>query len=189
MARPCQCWSPACYCHLVIPSTLCGSLPKVSNCKSCFGPLETVMEGGSPRSLTSTSKLYLRFHYSFGGPFDFYCAWSQARVRQTGYQGCGGEPGYFCSKPHNSPSCWYTHYYILKLYNRVVTKGSFTPPKRMNFWKSSKRGGGHFQSKNFCCKSPLCGDHKLDRLRDNFWSPQSGDFRNPLTLAETWRYF
>ena len=39
-------------------------------------PLEIVMEGGSPRSLTSTSKLYLRFHYSFGGPFDFYCAWT-----------------------------------------------------------------------------------------------------------------
>ena len=49
-----------------------------------------------------------------------------------------------------------------------ITKGSLPTPKRMNFWKSSKRGGGHFQSKNFCCKSPLCGDHKLDRLRDNF---------------------
>ena len=28
-----------------------------------------------------------------------------------------------------------------------------TSPKLMNFWKSSKRGGGgHFQSKNLCCR-------------------------------------
>ena len=27
---------------------------------------------------------------------------------------------------------------------------------------------------------------KSVKLRDDFWSPQSGDFRNPLTLAETY---
>ena len=32
-------------------------------------------------------------------------------------------------------------------------KGRMVPPKLMNFWKSSKRGwGGHFQSKNLCCR-------------------------------------
>ena len=34
----------------------------------------------------------------------------------------------------------------------VGTKGRLPLPKRMNFRKSSKRGGGHFQSKNLYCK-------------------------------------
>ena len=63
--------------------------------------------------------------------------------------------------------------------------------KKILFYEkvSQTGGGGHlvfiplFFFKD-CVESPLCGDHKLDRLRDNFWSPQSGDFRNPLTLAE-----
>ena len=33
-----------------------------------------------------------------------------------------------------------------------VSKGSLSPPKRMNFWKSSERGGGSFPIKNLCCR-------------------------------------
>ena len=34
----------------------------------------------------------------------------------------------------------------------TYTKGRMTIPNQMNFWKSSKGGGGHFQSKNLYCK-------------------------------------
>ena len=35
-------------------------------------------------------------------------------------------------------------------------------------------------------KSPLRGSQKSVRLRDDLWSPQSGDIRNPLTFSETY---
>ena len=35
---------------------------------------------------------------------------------------------------------------------QMPPKGRMPSPKLMNFWKSSKRGGGHFQSKNLCCR-------------------------------------
>ena len=35
---------------------------------------------------------------------------------------------------------------------QLLRKGRLPLPKRMNFRKSSKRGGGHFQSKNLYCK-------------------------------------
>ena len=31
-------------------------------------------------------------------------------------------------------------------------KGRIPLPNLMNFWKSAKGGGGHFQSKNLCCR-------------------------------------
>ena len=35
----------------------------------------------------------------------------------------------------------------------LTAKGQVTIPKRMNFWKGSKNGGGHhFQSKKSCCR-------------------------------------
>ena len=37
-------------------------------------------------------------------------------------------------------------------FSKLADKGRLTLPKRMNFRKSSKGGGGHFQSKNLCCK-------------------------------------
>ena len=40
---------------------------------------------------------------------------------------------------------------FFKVPKKAAGKGSRPHPKRMNFRKSS-RGGGHFQSKNLCCK-------------------------------------
>ena len=39
--------------------------------------------------------------------------------------------------------------YLIKCW---MSKGRMASPKRMNFRKSSKRGGGHFQSKNLYCR-------------------------------------
>ena len=46
----------------------------------------------------------------------------------------------------------YENFKTMMVTKQKTTQGRIPLPNRLNFWKSAKRGGGYFQSKNLFCR-------------------------------------